>query len=97
MPVHVAGRSQSSVPLETTTVFFIEAPGTLGGPVNCMMLIPAIYRLMEARDFDDVMHLLGVATSELDDATFRGMVSDALVEAGWPRDDVDRWCSESVM
>jgi glucose-6-phosphate 1-dehydrogenase len=73
---------------------FVLFGGT--GDLARRMLIPAIYRLLEARDFDDVMHLLGVATSELDDATFRSMISDALVEAGWTRAEADRWCAECV-
>ena len=73
---------------------FVLFGGT--GDLARRMLIPAIYRLLEARDFEDVMHLLGVATSELDDSTFQAMVSDALVEAGWSRTDAERWCAESV-
>jgi glucose-6-phosphate 1-dehydrogenase len=73
---------------------FVLFGGT--GDLARRMLIPAIYRLLAAREFDDVMHLIGVANSELDDETFRAMISDALEEAGWSRAEADRWCAECV-
>lgn len=59
-------------------------------------LIPAIYRLLEARDFADVTHLLGVATSQLDDERFRRLVVSSLTDAGWSEDEASRWCAECV-
>ncbi|HVR32197.1 MAG TPA: glucose-6-phosphate dehydrogenase [Acidimicrobiia bacterium] len=66
------------------------------GDLARRMLVPAIYRLLEARDFADRMHLLGAATSELDDAEFREIVAAALVEAGWTESDAERWCADCV-
>lgn len=66
------------------------------GDLARRMLVPAIYRLLESRDFDDTMHLLGVGTSELDDDKFRAMVAAALVESGWTAEEVERWCAECV-
>jgi glucose-6-phosphate 1-dehydrogenase len=59
-------------------------------------LIPAIYRLLEARDFADTTHLLGVATSEREDDEFRSMIRQALVESGVAPEDAARWCDECV-
>ncbi|MEX2280828.1 MAG: glucose-6-phosphate dehydrogenase [Acidimicrobiia bacterium] len=66
------------------------------GDLARRMLVPAIYRLLESRDFDDQMHLLGVATSELDDDEFRAIVVEALAEAGWTAEEAERWCVEYV-
>lgn len=66
------------------------------GDLARRMLIPAIYRLLESRHFEDSMHLLGVGTSALDDGEFRAMVAAALVETGWSADDAERWCAECV-
>jgi glucose-6-phosphate 1-dehydrogenase len=73
---------------------FVLFGGT--GDLARRKLIPAIYQLLEARNFDDVSHLLGVATSALDDAEFRDMVSTALVEAGWTAEDASRWSADCV-
>lgn len=62
------------------------------GDLASRMLIPAIYKLLDARDFGDTMHLLGVGTSDLDDQSFRGIVRDALLERGWSEEDAVRWC-----
>jgi hypothetical protein len=40
-PVHVAGRSQSSVPVETVTTFRIEFAGSWAGPDSWPIVIPA--------------------------------------------------------
>jgi glucose-6-phosphate 1-dehydrogenase len=66
------------------------------GDLASRMLIPAIYRLLEARDFDDSMHLLGVATSQLTDEDFRSVVREALVDSGWTEEAAARWCDECV-
>lgn len=66
------------------------------GDLASRKLIPAIYRLLEARDFEDTSYLLGVATSDLDDGAFRKIVVDALVEAGWTEADAARWCDDCV-
>ncbi|MFP5333589.1 MAG: glucose-6-phosphate dehydrogenase, partial [Acidimicrobiia bacterium] len=66
------------------------------GDLASRMLIPAIYRLLEARNFDDTSHLLGVATSDLDDTRFRKIVTEALVDAGWSEADAARWCDRCV-
>lgn len=73
---------------------FVLFGGT--GDLARRMLIPAIYRLLAARDFDDEMHLLGVATSQLTDGGFRAMVAETLTEAGWTEEEARRWCSECV-
>ncbi len=41
-PVQELGRDQSSLPVETTTVFLRCAPGARGGPESCAMVTPAI-------------------------------------------------------
>lgn len=66
------------------------------GDLASRKLIPAIYQLLEARDFEDTSHLLGVATSDLDDDAFRKIVVDALVDSGWTREDAARWCEDCV-
>jgi glucose-6-phosphate 1-dehydrogenase len=66
------------------------------GDLASRMLIPAIYRLLQARDFDDSMHLLGVATSTLTDVDFRSIVREALIESGWSEDESTRWCDDCV-
>ena len=73
---------------------FVLFGGT--GDLARRKLIPAIYQLLEARKFDDVSHLLGVATSTLDDDEFRAIVSSALIDAGWSAEDARRWCAECV-
>ena len=40
-PVHVAGRSQSSVPVETVTTFRRLLAGSCGGPDSCPIVMPA--------------------------------------------------------
>ena len=40
-PVHVAGRSQSSVPVETVTTLRRLFAGSWAGPDSCPMVIPA--------------------------------------------------------
>ena len=40
-PVHVAGRSQSRIPLETVTAFRIAFVGSWAGPDSCPIVIPA--------------------------------------------------------
>lgn len=59
-------------------------------------LIPAVHRLLAARGFADTMHLLGVATRELDDDTYRAMVVDSLIETGVDPAEAERWCSSCV-
>lgn len=66
------------------------------GDLASRNLIPALYRLLEARDFDDTLHLLGVATSELTDDEFRSIVRRTLVEHGWSEDDAAAWCQECL-
>ena len=39
-PVHVAGRSQSSVPVETVTTFRSEFAAVVGGPESCPIVMP---------------------------------------------------------
>ena len=49
-PVHVAGRSQSSVPVETVTTFRIEFAGSWAGPDSWPIVIPAKPGLLRVDD-----------------------------------------------
>jgi glucose-6-phosphate 1-dehydrogenase len=66
------------------------------GDLARRMLIPAIYRLLESRGFEDRIHLVGVASSRLDDGAYRELVTEALVEAGWDEPGAARWCAGSI-
>ncbi len=81
-----------TVPFEPHLVVLFGATGDLAR----RKLIPAIYRLLEARGFKDSMHLLGVATSAVGDLAFREMINESLMEAGVPAEDAARWCTECV-
>ncbi len=59
-------------------------------------LIPALYRMLERRDFADSTHVLAVATSDLTDDQYRRVVRESLHAAGLTDEEVDRWCFDCL-
>lgn len=55
-------------------------------------LLPALYGLLRRREFGDSLHVLGVATRDMNDAEFRAMARDAIVASGMDRREVESWC-----
>ncbi len=58
-------------------------------------LLPALYHLITGRDLG-VCVVLGVARSDLDDASFRDDARQALCDAGFSEGEVREWCDERL-
>ncbi len=60
-------------------------------------LLPAVYRLTREGFLDGAQRVLGVARStDTDDASFRALAREALLDAGVPADELARWCDECL-
>jgi glucose-6-phosphate 1-dehydrogenase len=59
-------------------------------------LMPALYRMLERRNFADSTHVLAVATSDLTDDQYRRVVRESLHATGLSDAEVDRWCFECL-
>lgn len=55
-------------------------------------LLPALYRLLRSREFDDKVEVLAVATQQLPEADYRAIVVSALEEAGF--EGTSAWVDE---
>lgn len=57
-------------------------------------LLPALYQLLQRRDFADPVQVLAVATREIDDDAYRAMAVESLAAAG--HDGADDWASSAL-
>ena len=73
---------------ERTLIVILGATGDL----TARKLLPALYHLVRQRGLDAV--ILGAATSDLDDETFRARAREALSDAGYA--DAAEWCDGHV-
>jgi glucose-6-phosphate 1-dehydrogenase len=64
------------------------------GDLTARKLLPALYRLVERKD--EKVVILGAATSDLDDDSFRDLVHDGLVAAGLDPVRSEAWCRDRV-
>jgi len=71
---------------------FVIFGGT--GDLARTKLLPALYRLLDKRNFSDDVHVLGVATRDIGDDGYRELVCRALSDAGLP--DAREWADRAV-
>jgi glucose-6-phosphate 1-dehydrogenase len=64
------------------------------GDLTSRKLVPALHRLVERRDVQTVV--LGAATSDFDDTSFRSDLGAAMSEAGIDAADAAAWCATNV-
>ncbi len=73
---------------------FVIFGGT--GDLARRKLIPSLYRLITENDVADRCILLGVASGDLDDDTYRAWAREALEDAGLDDLDLESWCDDNV-
>jgi glucose-6-phosphate 1-dehydrogenase len=73
---------------------FVIFGGT--GNLSLTKLLPALYHLLVKKNLKDVCQVLGVATKDIGDEGFREQARDALITAGFSKDEVDLWCDSCV-
>ncbi len=71
---------------------FVIFGGT--GDLSRRKLLPALFRLLESRQFEDTVEVLAVGTGPLSDEEFGDRVAKALAEDGL--DSATDWCRRSV-
>ncbi len=64
------------------------------GDLTARKLLPALYNLIHDSDAPTVV--LGAATSDLDDAAFRELATEALAAAGLSGPETASWCAEQL-
>ena len=65
---------------------FVIFGGT--GNLSLSKLLPALYNLLVKKNLKDVCQVLGVATRDIDDEEFREKARDALITAGFSKEEV---------
>jgi glucose-6-phosphate 1-dehydrogenase len=78
--------------MTTEPTLFVVLGAT--GDLYRRKLLPALHRLLETPNAD--VHILGAATSDLDDAAFRTMSREALEAANVDPSDAQRWCEHRL-
>jgi len=73
---------------------FVIFGGT--GNLSLTKLFPALYHLLVKKNLKDVCQVLGVATKDISDEGFREKAREALITAGFSKEEVDLWCDSSV-
>jgi glucose-6-phosphate 1-dehydrogenase len=73
---------------------FVIFGGT--GNLSFSKLFPALYNLLVKKNLKDVCQVLGVATRDIDDEEFREKARDALITAGFSKEEVGLWCDTCV-
>ena len=66
------------------------------GDLTKRKLLPALYEMITRQGIGERCRILGVATSQLDDDTFRTQACKALQAAGFSQDDLGSWCDRSL-
>ena len=66
------------------------------GDLTRRKLLPQLYRLITENQFEDRCIVLGVATGEGDDDSYRRWAHDALAEAGLEGEQSANWCDTCV-
>ena len=64
------------------------------GDLTSRKLVPALHRLVERQGAETIV--LGAATSDLDDNTFRADLGEAMAEAGIEATTATEWCETNV-
>ena len=86
----VAGNAAEPAPPHVFVIF-----GATGDLVR-RKLLPAVVSLMRDGFIGPDSRIVGVARSEMDDATFRTWAREALTDAGVPEDDLASWCDDCL-
>ena len=73
---------------------FVIFGGT--GNLSLSKLLPALYNLLVKKNLKDVCQVLGVATKDIDDEGFREKAREALITAGFSKEEVGLWCDTCV-
>src|SRR5680860_288309 len=71
---------------------FVVFGGT--GDLAHKKLLPALYHLLESREFDDTVEILAVAQGPLSDEEYRQSVVSSLEDAGY--ENVEDWCTGHI-
>ena len=81
-----------SVPIDPHLLVLFGATGDL----SKRKLLPALFRLLRSRGFEDRIHILGVGTSRRSEEEFREIAVEAFVGAGFAKRDIEEWCLECL-
>ncbi len=81
-----------SVPIDPHLLVLFGATGDL----SRRKLLPALFRLLRSRGFEDRTHVLGVGNSRRSDEDFRQMAVEAFTEAGFDREEIEEWCLDCL-
>jgi glucose-6-phosphate 1-dehydrogenase len=73
---------------------FVIFGGT--GNLSLSKLLPALYNLLVKKNLKDVCQVLGVATKDISDEEFREKAREALITAGFSKEEVGLWCDSCV-
>ncbi len=73
---------------------FVIFGGT--GNLSLTKLLPALYHLLVKKNLKEVCQVLGVAIKNIDDEVFREKAREALITAGFSKEEVDIWCDSCV-